>query len=163
MKQLFSMAMIITAISCNQKSKETATSAFNAPDSVQKAIQAKLDHQTESINKYDAAGCSEFFTDYAIVVEYLPEVNIINGRKEIDSTLKEECDMFRQQKAIFDIKWETNSLRLAGDMVYHDASVVYTMTAEKSEPVKVSEDALIAWKKIRPGEWRVHTVSFHLR
>ena len=163
MKQILLLVAIISFIACNQNTQSKETNTSNAAvDSVQTIINTKLANQSSFINTYDAEGCSTLFADDATVVEYLPEAKIMSGRKQIDSTLAAECEMFRQQKAVFDIKWTTNSLRVNGDMAYYDAKVTYSMKMPGVGTINNEEDAMMAWKKTAAGEWRVHVMVFHL-
>lgn len=161
MKQLLFFAVIISVIACNQnktESKEARISSTNpALDSVQTAINAALDHHTDAINKYDLAACGELFTDDANVIEYGPPLKRLSGQKEIDSSSALELEYFRQIKGSFEIKWKTHSLRVNGNMAYHDATVSYTMNVPDSIPVKAAADSYMAWKKTNGGQWKVHT------
>jgi ketosteroid isomerase-like protein len=132
-------------------------------DSVQSAINTVLDHHTNAINKYDLAGCGEMFTEDANIIEYGAAVKKLSGKKEIDSSNAPELDYFRQMKASFEIKWETHSLRLSGDMAYHDASLNYTLNVPDSIPMKASGNTYMAWKKVGTNQWKVQTFVFYPR
>lgn len=161
MKQLLLIVAIISVIACNQtktENKEVKTSGSSpALDSVRSAINAALDYHTAASNSYDLKACGELFTDDASVIEYLETVKKINGKAEIDSSIALELAEFKKANIKFDVKWATNSLRLTGDKAYHDASIAYTITSPGSEPVKVSAEAMMVWKKTGPVKWQVHT------
>lgn len=158
MKQLLFIAAIISVIACNQNKAETnSSSSTPALDSVQSAINAELDFHSNAINKYDLAGCGAMFTNDANVIEYGPVLKKLSGRREIDSSTAPELDYFKEMKASFEIKWETHSLRLSGDMAYHDASVNYTINVPDSTAVKASADTYMAWKKTGANQWKVQT------
>lgn len=157
MKQLLCIAAIISVIACNQNKAETNSSSDPALDSVRTAINAELDGHTIAINKYDVAGSGAMFTDDANLIEYGPVLKKLSGRNEIDSSIAPELDYFKQMKASFEIKWETHSLRLSGDMAYHDASVNYTINVPDSTAVKASADTYMAWKKTGANQWKVQT------
>lgn len=167
MRQLLSVAAIISVIACNQaktENKETKAVTNNAAlDSIQLAINAALDYHTSAINKYDLAACGELFIDDANVIEYGPPLKRLSGRKEIDSLSALELDYFKQMKGSFEMKWETHSLRLNNDIAYQDATVSYTMNVPDSTPVKASADVYMAWKKTNAAQWKVHTFVVYPR
>lgn len=165
MKQLLFIAAIISVIACNQHktdSKESnILSANPALDSVQSVINAALDYHTAASNNYDLKACGEMFTDDATVIEYMETVKKMNGRVEIDSVVALELTEFKKTNMKFDVKWNTHSLRLAGDKAYHDASVTYTINSPGAEPMKVSAEAMIVWKKTGVNKWQAHTVVLY--
>lgn len=167
MKQLVTVAAIMSVIACNQTTTETKGTKANtinaAPDSIQLVINAALDYHTNAINKYDLHACGELFTDDASVIEYGPAVKRLSGRKEIDSSTAQELEYFKQMKGTFDMKWETHSLRVNDSMAYQDATVSYTMNTPDSTPVKASADAYMAWKKTGAAQWKVHSFVVYPR
>lgn len=152
---LFCLIMIVIIISCGRN--ETNKKGDTALDSVQAAINEALDYHTAASNSYDLKACMEMFTDDASVIEYLETVKKLNGKAEIDSSVALELVEFKKANMKFDVKWKTNSLRLAGDKAYHDASVAYTITSTGADPVKVSAETMMVWKKAASGKWQVQT------
>jgi ketosteroid isomerase-like protein len=161
MKQLLFIATLISVIACNQNKEVKAEAGNPALDSVQSAINAVLDYHTVASNNYDAKACTEMFTDDASVIEYGQEIKRMVGHNQIESSIALECEAFKKDTVKFDVKWNTNSLRVVNDMAYQDASVAFTINTPHNAPVNASAEAFMAWKKTGANQWKVHTLILY--